>query len=260
LHKVGTGVPGPPHAASIFDMPLRDAKRLMPKTQAALCLLWAKQATAVRASEAVAAARAAVIAHLIAAEGHARQYLKPSSDRNGTQHRCPEEEQSLYDFCSYALSALDRFCLAARIAAWATEAKQLSVPLSLSATPGSTAAPFERWSQETPFGPRLRAVLQSAEYQALKAITAMPSPRLTPARSGPFSETPGCRGLNAWYERDGNPAGGEVSLRAAKRSFLLYRRCLAELLGWVEATLEALAADLEGWAPGKLHALAQWLP
>ena len=158
-------------------------------------------------------------------------------------------------------AALCLLCLAACIAAWATDPKQLSAPLDLCATtPRSTAALFERWSQETPFGLRLRAVLQSAEYQPLKAITAMPSPRLTAARSGPFSETPACLGLNARYERDGNPAGGEVSLRAAKRPFLLHRRCLAELVGWLEATLEALAADLESWAPGKLHALAQWLP
>ena len=253
-------MPRPPHAASRFEMTLRDVKRLMPKTQAALCLLWAKQEGAVSASESVAAARAAVIAHLIAADGHARQSLKSSSDRNGAEQRCPEEERSLYDFCSHALSALDSFCGAACIATWATDPMHLSVPLDLSATPGSTAALFERWSQETPFGPRLRMVLQSAEYQDLKAIKATLSHRLTPARPGPVFEAPACWDLNAWYERDGNQASGEVSLPALKHPCLLHRRWLPNLLGWLEATLEALAADLDRWAPGKIHALAQRLP
>ena len=242
-------------------MTLRDVKHLVPKTQAALCLLWAKQEGAVSASESVAAARASAIAHLIAAEGHARQCAKLPSDRNATEHHCPEEEPLWYDFCSHALSALDSFCVAACTAALATEPKQLILPLNLSAiTPGSTTALFERWSPETPFGPRLRRVLQSAEYQALKAITATPSHRLTPARPGPFSEAPACWDLNAWHERDGNQAGGEVSLRAVKRPFVLHRRCLAKLLDWLEATLEALAVDLDGWAPGRIHALAQRLP
>ena len=51
-----------------------------------------------------------------------------------------------------------------------------------------------------------------------------------------------------------------MSLRAVKRPFVFHCSCLAELLGWLEATLEALAVDLDGWAPGKIHALAQRLP
>jgi hypothetical protein len=68
---------------------------------------------------------------LIAAQAHATQYLKLPSDRSGTEHRCPEEEQLWYDFCSHALSALDGFCVATRIAVLASPHWQWTLSSSL---------------------------------------------------------------------------------------------------------------------------------